>query len=142
MKSKLISIPYTVGIIKPHVALKEDAVNDIYRKLDANNFEIFHQKKKILSKEEVLNLFFPYKNKEFYGEIEEHMLTAESIVLLLINKVETVWSEEKGEDIKLESPILRWKQLIGNKDPEVANTEEALPNPLYVQPEEPKEGET
>ena len=27
MKSKLIPIPYTVGIIKPHIALKEDKVN-------------------------------------------------------------------------------------------------------------------
>ena len=27
MKSKLIPIPYTIGIIKPHVALKEDKVN-------------------------------------------------------------------------------------------------------------------
>lgn len=26
MKSKLIPIPYTIGIIKPHVALKEDKV--------------------------------------------------------------------------------------------------------------------
>ena len=132
MKSKLISIPYTVGIIKPHVALREDAVNEIYRKLDANNFEIFHQKRKIMSKEEVLNLFYPYREKEFYAEIEEHMVTAESIVLLLINKVETVWSEEKGEDVKLESPIVRWKRLIGNKDPDVAQTEEALPNPAFV----------
>ena len=27
MKSKLISIPYTVGIIKPHVALRDDKVS-------------------------------------------------------------------------------------------------------------------
>jgi len=26
MKSKLIAIPYTIGIIKPHIALKEDKV--------------------------------------------------------------------------------------------------------------------
>ena len=26
MKSKLLPIPYTVGIIKPHLALKEDKV--------------------------------------------------------------------------------------------------------------------
>ena len=37
------------------------------------------------------------------------MLTADSIVLLLINKVDEVWNEEVGEDVKLESPIVRWK---------------------------------
>ena len=26
MKSKLIAIPYTIGIIKPHLAIKEDKV--------------------------------------------------------------------------------------------------------------------
>ena len=26
MKSKLIAIPYTIGIIKPHIAIKEDKV--------------------------------------------------------------------------------------------------------------------
>ena len=49
MKSKLISIPYTVGLIKPHIALREDKVSlntlfilifvmiqldEIYKKLD------------------------------------------------------------------------------------------------------------
>lgn len=27
MKSKLISIPYTVGLIKPHIALREEKVS-------------------------------------------------------------------------------------------------------------------
>ena len=74
----------------------------------------------IISKEEVLNLFYNYRTRSFYSEIEEHMLTAESIVILLINKVDTVWSEEAGMDVKLESPIVRWKKLIGNKDPDEA----------------------
>lgn len=29
----------------------------------------------------------------------------------------------------LESPIVRWKKLLGNKDPEVAKSEEPLPGP-------------
>lgn len=53
-------------------------------------------------------------------------MTAESIVLLLINKVDKVWDEQKHEEVKLESPIIRWKRLIGNKDPEVAKTEEHI----------------
>jgi hypothetical protein len=95
--------------------------------LDTHNFEVFHQKRKILSKEEIINLFHNYQHRDFYGGIEEHMMTAESIVLLLINKVDKVWDEEKQEDVKLESPIVRWKNLIGNKDPEVAKTEDPLP---------------
>lgn len=63
------------------------------------------------------------------------MTTADSIVLLLINKVDTVWSEEKQEDVKLESPIVRWKQLIGNKDPDAAKTEEPLPSLKVANPD-------
>ena len=63
------------------------------------------------------------------------MMTAESIVLLLINKVDKVWDEEKQEDVKLESPIIRWKNLIGNKDPEVAKTEDPLPGPKVPNPD-------
>lgn len=62
-------------------------------------------------------------------------MTAESIVLLLINKVDKVWDEEKQEDVKLESPIVRWKNLIGNKDPEVAKTEDPLPAGKVPNPE-------
>ena len=42
MKSKLIAIPYTIGIIKPHIALKDDKVEEIMKTLDQNNFEVFH----------------------------------------------------------------------------------------------------
>ena len=110
-------------------------LDEIYKKLDQHNFEVFHQKRKILSKEEILNLFYSYKNKDFYQEIEEHMMTADSIVLLLINKVDTVWSDEKQEDVKLESPIVRWKELIGNKDPEAARAEEPLPSFMEPNPD-------
>ena len=142
MKSKLISIPYTVAVIKPHVALQETKVTEIYKILEQQNFEVFHQKRKILSKEEVLNLFYPYRQKDFFGEIEEHMMTAESIILLLINKTDTVWSEEAQEEVKLDSPIVRWKQLIGNKDPEVAKGEDPLPGPKKVNPETQEEEES
>ena len=69
MKSKLIAIPYTIGIIKPHIALKDEKVQEIFTLLDQNNFEIFHQKKKILAREEILNLFYPYRNAGFFADI-------------------------------------------------------------------------
>lgn len=52
-------------------------------------------------------------------------MTAESVVLLLVNDKESIPAEEEGEeDIKLESPVVRWKKLIGNKNPEEAKAEE------------------
>jgi nucleoside diphosphate kinase len=69
MKSKLIAIPYTIGIIKPHIALKDDKVDEIMKTLDQNNFEVFHQTRKILAKEEILNLFYTYRNAGFFPEI-------------------------------------------------------------------------
>ena len=74
----------------------------------------------------MLNLFYQYRTTDFFPAIEEHMLTAESIVLLLINKVDEIWDEEASENIPLESPIVRWKKLLGNKDPAVATGEEPL----------------
>ena len=128
MKSKLIQIPYTIGIVKPHVVLRPTQMENVYTKLKENHFDIFHEEKKILSKEEVLNLFFQYRDEPFYEEIEEHMMTAPSVVLLLINSVESVPATgpeaEEGEEVKLESPAIRWKKLIGNKDPEVAKENE------------------
>jgi len=41
-------------------------------------------------------------------------------VLLLTNRVESITSEEDDEEIKLESPVIRWKQLLGDKNPEEA----------------------
>ena len=52
-------------------------------------------------------------------------MTADSIVMILINKVESVYDEAREEDVKLESPIVRWKNLIGDKDPAEAKTRDA-----------------
>ena len=43
--------------------------------------------------------------------------------MILINKVESKYDSEKDEEVKLDDPITRWKKLLGNKDPEVAKTE-------------------
>jgi nucleoside diphosphate kinase len=126
MKSKLISIPYTLGIIKPHTALYENHVDEIYTLLDKHNFEVFHSTRKILSKEEVLNLFYKYRNNAYYQEIEEHMLTTESVIMLLINKTDTVYDHEKELEVKLESPIVRWKELLGDKNPENAKAQDPV----------------
>lgn len=96
----------------------------MYDKLRENHFEVFHEVKRILTREEILNLFYTHRNATYFPEIEEHMLTAESVVLLLVNDKEIVPAQEEGEeDVKLESPVVRWKKLLGNRNPEEAKTE-------------------
>lgn len=82
----------------------------------------------MLRNEEILNLFFKYRNKDFFDEIKEHHSAGESRVLLLINRVDTKYDEEKEEEIKLADPITRWKKLIGPSDPVDAKAE--APNSL------------
>ncbi len=96
--------------------------------LDKHHFEIFHQVKKILTKEEVLNLFYAHRNASYYPDIAEHMMTSESIVMLLVNSKDKVENPEDpdGEEITLEAPVKRWKALIGNRDPDVARESEGL----------------
>ena len=51
------------------------------------------------------------------------MMAGDSLILLLINKKDTKYDEEKGEDVPLEDPITRWKNLLGPPNPEDAKTE-------------------
>lgn len=71
-----------------------------------------------------MNLFYTHRNAPYYADIQEHLMTAESIVLLLVNGKDKIPNPVEGEDdIKLESPVVRWKQMLGNKDPNDARTE-------------------
>ena len=54
------------------------------------------------------------------------MLTSESVIMLLINKVDTVYDPEREIEVKLESPIVRWKELLGDKNPENAKAQEPV----------------
>jgi len=53
--------------------------------------------KRVLTKEEVLNLFFVHRNAPYYPDMLEHMMTSESIVMLLINARETIEDPEDPE---------------------------------------------
>jgi len=81
-----------------------------------------------LTKEEILNLFYTHRNASYYPDIQEHMMTAESIVMLLVNKVDRIPNEDPQlEDTILEAPVVRWKKILGDKQPEVAKED---PNSL------------
>jgi len=69
MKSKLIQIPYTIGIVKPHLVLRPDKMEEVYNFLEANHLDRFSSVRKILTKEEVVNLFHPYRNAPFFADI-------------------------------------------------------------------------
>jgi len=92
--------------------------------LAKNNFQIFHSVTKILTREEILNLFYSHRNASYYADIQEHLMTAESIVLLLTNSRDTIPAKVDGEDdIKLDNPVVRWKRMIGHKDPDDAKAQ-------------------
>jgi len=92
--------------------------------LAKNNFQIFHSVTKVLTKEEILNLFYSHRNASYYADIQEHLMTAESVVLLLTNSRDTIPAKVDGEDdIKLDNPVVRWKRMIGNKDPDDAKAQ-------------------
>lgn len=69
-------------------------------------------------------MFYQHRNASYYPDIQEHMMTAESIVMLLTNKVEKIPNEDPTmEDIVLDAPVNRWKKLLGDKQPEIAKEE-------------------
>lgn len=51
-------------------------------------------------------------------------MTSESEIILLVNSIDSYESEETGEELKLDPPVVRWKKLIGNMSPEHAKVEE------------------
>lgn len=94
--------------------------------LNKNEFDIAQTLQKKLTKQEIFNLYNKYKDAAFYQKIEEEMLSGESICLVLTNRKETKFDEEKKEEIKVADPIERLKKLLGDKDP--VNAKSADPN--------------
>ena len=60
-----------------------------------------------LLKEEVINLFYKHENKPYFEDLLRYMMSGESCVMVLVNATET-----EGD------PIVKWKKMIGNMNPE------------------------
>jgi nucleoside diphosphate kinase len=60
-----------------------------------------------LLKEEVINLFYKHENKPYFEDLLRYMMSGESCVMVLVNANET-----EGD------PIVKWKKMIGNMNPE------------------------
>lgn len=56
------------------------------------------------------------------------MMSADSTIFVLINKVDSKFDPVKNEEVKLEDPITWFKKILGHKNPADAKTEN--PNSL------------
>ena len=59
-----------------------------------------------MTKEEVLNIFYNHRNAHYFANIVEHMMTSESVVMLLITKSDYV-KIQKIPTVKTSSWTLR-----------------------------------
>lgn len=116
-KAKLLN--YTIAIIQPQLIAKSITCRILIDKIEKNNFEIFNFFKKILTEEELANLYFKHVGKEYFKDIVEFMSSAPIAILVLINKEDT-YMDENGIKTYYNSPIVRWKEMIGHKDPVIA----------------------
>ena len=93
------------------------------RKNSKYNFNIFNFLFKTLTKEEVKNLYFKHTTKDYFIDITEHMSCGPVAILVLTNKEET-YLDENGIKTYYNSPVQRWKEMIGDKDPNVSKADE------------------
>ena len=59
-----------------------------------------------MTKEEVLNIFYNHRNSHYFTDIVEHMMTSDSVVMLLITKSDYV-KIQKIPTVKTSSWTLR-----------------------------------
>ena len=127
-KAKLLD--YTIGILHPDIITESIPCRQMIDKIQTNNFIIFNFLFKTLTKEEIKNLYFKHTTKEYFTDIIEHMTCGPVAILVLINKDET-YLDENGIKTYYDSPVIRWKEMIGDKDPTVAKSNENALRGIY-----------
>jgi nucleoside diphosphate kinase len=127
-KAKLLD--YTIGILHPDIITESIPCRVIIDKIQNNNFKIFNFLFKTLTKEEVKNLYFKHTTKDYFIDITEHMTCGPVAILVLINKEDT-YLDENGIKTYYDSPVQRWKEMIGDKDPNVAKSDENALRGIY-----------
>lgn len=116
-RAKAELIDYTIAILKPDiVSSSKKCRNIIDNYIKKNNFEIYDMKIKVLSKEEIMNLYHKHVDKPYFEEILLYNQKSISLILVLINK-ENTYYDTNSIIRSYDSPIIRWKNLIGYKDP-------------------------
>ena len=135
-RNKALFLDYTIAILKPNIVSNSKKVKlliNIYfsfqcrvivDKIEKANFEIFDVKLKTLTEEEVANLFYKHTQKGYYQNILDYM-TSGPVAILILTNLEDSYVDESGITVLYLSPILRFKELIGNKDPTLAKSQNA-----------------
>ena len=116
-------IDYTICIIHPNLITKHKTCKEIIEKITSNNFNIFNFLQKQLTKQEIQNLYFKHTKANYFNEILTHMSTGPVAILVLTNK-EEFFFDENNIKTYYKSPIERWKDMIGDKDPAIAKSED------------------
>lgn len=112
---------YTIAILKPNVISISLNCRKIIDRIEKENFEIFDIKIKYLTKEEITNLYYKQTAKEYFSDILEYMTSGPVAILVLVNKSDT-YIDSNGIKTLYTSPVIRWKELIGHKDPGQSKT--------------------
>ena len=105
---KKLNLTYTICIIKPHICIDPSLTQEIISRIEEEGFEIRFVLQRTLTDQETQNLYYLHEGKEYFKELIVTNSTGHSLVMLL--------SHESGE------PVIKLKELMGNKDPEIAKT--------------------
>jgi nucleoside diphosphate kinase len=116
-------IDYTIAIIHPNLITKHKTCKEIIQKITSNNLNIFNFLQKQLTQQEIENLYFKHTKANYFNDIVTHMSTGPSAILVLTNK-EDFFFDENNIKTYYKSPIERWKDMIGDKDPAIAKSED------------------
>ena len=82
--------------------------------IENEEFQIITMIKRELTKEEILNLYYHLREKDFYEKLERSLRNGESMVLML--------TSDKHD------PIQKWRTMIGPTDPAEAKVKHSKPS--------------
>jgi len=90
----------TLGIIKPD-AVKKRVVGKILARIEEEGFAIAGLRLQRLTADEAKGFYIVHKDKPFYGELVEFMVSGPCVLLLL----------------ERDDAIARWREVMGATDP-------------------------
>ena len=98
-----MSIERTLSIIKPD-GVRRDLVGEIYKRFESQGLRIVAARMQHLSQSEAEGFYAVHKERPFYGELVEYMMSGPVVVTVL-----------EGEDA-----ILRHRKIMGATNPKDA----------------------
>lgn len=80
---KMTPLPYTVAVIKPDTASHSDRVEIILKRIEDAGLNIYERESRVFDKEDAMNLFAKFKNRDFYHDLIDYMQSGPCEILLL-----------------------------------------------------------